>query len=453
MFKAKAMKTKFSFIAFLTLLIVSLSVHANQSFIDIWKRYFLKANEISVVNGIRSSYFEPPKFAAGPNSVPRYSENYSWNSDIYDWQHTSNSTYSFDEDGRITEESYKFTQHDLYQMRFTYAYDYFGNVTEDVSYTKVNDKWELLTGKKSEYLYNVNGEIIGVIEQTVENKAWVNKTKTEYTLNSFSVPVSMQTFNWNKTGWELYSKTTDITWKNWQKRELAAYTLMLWQNDTWVNSERYTTQFDGDINLSTTELWVDAEWVNSSRETYSGTQFYEEFILENWTESGWEKIKKFKGTYDICGNLTGLFYSTWDKNEWISKLELLYDLFFNQSNDVTQMVYRHKDQFLLAPKIVAKYRYSNFLYFGTTDVKDVNVLENVMVFPNPVTSSLNIRIDDTNTTEFNVNITNLAGQTIFTKNYSSPTISVNTEGFTKGMYLLNLKSSDGKIYNGKILKN
>lgn len=70
MFKAKVMKTKFSFIAFLTLLIVSLSVHANQTFNDIWKRYFLKANEISVVNGIRSSYFEFPKYAAGPNSVP-----------------------------------------------------------------------------------------------------------------------------------------------------------------------------------------------------------------------------------------------------------------------------------------------------------------------------------------------------------------------------------------------
>ena len=80
------------------------------------------------------------------------------------------------------------------------------------------------------------------------------------------------------------------------------------------------------------------------------------------------------------------------------------------------------------------------------------MLENVTDFPNPVNNRLNIMIDDINASEFNVSITNLAGQTIFTKKYSSPSITVNTEGFTKGMYLLNLKSSDGKIYNGKILK-
>lgn len=200
-------------------------------------------------------------------------------------------------------------------------------------------------------------------------------------------------------------------------------------------------------------MWVNAEWVNSSRETYSITQFYEEITVENWTESGWEKIKKFKGTFDVYGNLTGLFYSTWNKNEWTAKLEFLFDLFFNQSNDVTERVYHYNDPFYSISKNIAKYRYSNFLHFGTTDVKDVNVLENVKIFPNPVTNRLSIRINDTNTTEFNVNITNIAGQTIFTKNYSSPTITVNIEGFAKGMYLLNLKSSDGKIYNGKILKN
>lgn len=244
--KSKAMKTKFTFIAFLTLLILSPSVHANQTFVDIWKRYFVKANEISVVNGIRSFYFEFPKYAAGANSVPGYSENYSWNTNINDWKHISNSTFTCDEAGRITEENVQDVQTNIYYNQYSYAYDYYGNVTEDVSYTRVIDEWELLIGKKSEYLYSVNGEITGVIEQAVENKAWVNKTKTEYILNSFSVPVGMQTFNWNRTGWESYSKTTDIAWKNWQKRELAAYTLMLWQNDTWVNSERYATQFNGD---------------------------------------------------------------------------------------------------------------------------------------------------------------------------------------------------------------
>lgn len=33
-----------------------------------------------------------------------------------------------------------------------------------------------------------------------------------------------------------------------------------------------------------------------------------------------------------------------------------------------------------------------------------------------------------------------------------PTISVNTEKFTTGMYLLNIKTDNGRIYNSKLLK-
>jgi hypothetical protein len=83
----------------------------------------------------------------------------------------------------------------------------------------------------------------------------------------------------------------------------------------------------------------------------------------------------------------------------------------------------------------------------------VNVLENVAVYPNPVTRDFNIKIDDTNASEFFVSIVNLAGQTIFSGNYSNPAISVNTEGLTSGIYMLNIKSSEGKLYNCKLLKN
>jgi hypothetical protein len=77
----------------------------------------------------------------------------------------------------------------------------------------------------------------------------------------------------------------------------------------------------------------------------------------------------------------------------------------------------------------------------------------VKVFPNPVSNAFTIKVDDIQTSNYQVNILNLAGQTIFSNTYSDSSISINTEGFATGMYLLNIKTDDGSIYNSKLLKN
>jgi hypothetical protein len=74
------------------------------------------------------------------------------------------------------------------------------------------------------------------------------------------------------------------------------------------------------------------------------------------------------------------------------------------------------------------------------------------VFPNPVSNTFTIQIDESKISRYQVNIVNLAGQTIFSNTYSNPSISINADGFTSGMYLLNIKTDDGKIHNSKLLK-
>lgn len=414
---------------------------------------FSKLKNISVTNNLNPVQFKNLFATENQRSVPGYSEDYSWDVNSKDWLHDTNTTYFYDESGRVTEEIVQEAGTGIYVSRISYAYDFQGNITEEVSYVWQNNEWKPVAGDKSVYMINDDSQFSGIIEQVLENGIWINKTKTVFVLNQYNIPIGIVTYKWEGNDWMIYSKTTNLTWADWPTRKLATYTLLYWQNNTWFNGERYFTQYDGENYIATTETWVNVEWVNTKRETYSRTLFNEEIILENWTESGWKKTEKYKGTFDAYGNPTGMFYSTWHENKWVTETELFFDLAFNQSNDVVEMIFRYRDPGLSVPVNIAKYKYSNFIHFGTTDVKDVNVLENVTAFPNPVANSLNIRIDDTNTSEFNVSITNLAGQTIFTKNYSSPTITVNTEGFTKGMYLLNLKSSDGKIYNGKILKN
>jgi hypothetical protein len=445
------MKTKFTLIAFL--FIVSFSAHANQKLVAAGEKYFQNQNKISLVNGIHSNQFGFAKSLAGAISVPGYSEDYAWDPEANDWQHISNTTYTYDEVGRITEEIEQEAQTDIYLSRNSYSYDFFGNVTEDVSYMRGVEEWVPLNGERSDYMINQYGAQSGVIEQIIENGVWVNKTKTEYVLDSFNVPVGMMTYQWNGVDWTLYSKTVNLTWQNWQKRQLSGYTIQRYKDGQWFNGERYTSQYDGINYVGFLETWGNTNWENTRKEVYSKTASEETLTLGSWNGAGWVMGERYTKTFDWQGNQTKMEYSTWMDSKWIPEMVFYFDLKYNESIDVTEMVLRHSDLDNPEPINISKYVFSSFLYFGTTGTKDLNMLENVMVFPNPVTNSLNVRIDDTNTAEFNVSITNLAGQTFFTKNYSSPTITVNTEDFTKGMYLLNLKSSDGKIYSGKILKN
>jgi len=446
------MKTRFTSITMFVLIFSTCALNAESKKSANRKPDFSKLKNASVTNNPNPGQFKNRFATENQLSVPGNSEDYSWDTNLNDWLHDTNTTYSYDGSGRVTEEIVQEAGTGIYVSRISYAYDFHGNTTEEVSYVRGNDEWIPTSGYKLDYTISAESQINGYIEQTVKDGAWVNESRVEYFMNAFNIPIGMLTYHWNGADWALFSKTVNITWADWQKRQLAAYTIMEWKNDTWVNSERYSSQIDGNNYTSTTEFWENVEWVNSTRETYSRTLFNEEIILENWTESGWKKTEKYLGTFDAYGNPTAIFYSTWDENKWVTDTELFFDLAFNQSNDVAEMIFRYRDPGLSAPVNIAKYKYSNFLHFGTTDVKDVNVLENVKAFPNPVNNRLNIMIGDINASEFSLSITNLAGQTIFTKKYSSPSITVNTEGFTKGIYLLNLKSSDGKIHNGKILK-
>lgn len=446
------MKTKFTPLTMLAIFVMSFSLQAQNQVAQNGKKYFQNTGKISLANGIHSNHFVLPESITREFSVPGYSEDYAWDPDVNTWQHVSNTTYDYDAVGRLTEEIEQEAQTGIYLSRNSYAYDYFGNITEDVYYTRGVDEWIPAGGSKSEYLLNVNGEVVGVIEKIIMDGEWINKTKTEYILNANAVPIGMQTYNWTGTDWELYGKTVNITWHNWQKRQIAGYTFQYLQNGVWTNGERYFAQYNGNNYIGEFETWQNTQWEYTKREVYSKTAEEEILTLGSWNGAGWVMEERYTTKFDAQDNQTKMEFSTWTETEWLTELEFFFDLTYNESIDVTELVIRYRDPDITEPANISKYVFSNFLHFETTEVKNVNLLENVAVYPNPVTSVFNIKINDKSSSEFAVSIVNLAGQTIFSRNYSTPSISVNTELLPGGMYLLNIKSSEGKIYNSKFLK-
>jgi hypothetical protein len=444
------MKTKFTTITMLVLIILGIAANAEQKKSEIGKQYFLDAKKVLLANSKNQDEFKHLFNSGNQLSVPGYSEDYSWNEELNDWQHISNTTYSYSNTGKLTEEIAQDAETNYYLSRNTYSYD-LGYNLEEVSYTWIIDEWIPVAGERSSNTISAESQINGVIEQTIENGIWVNKTWIKYILDQYNIPTQLHEYHWDGHDWILHSRTGLLTWADWPKRELAAYTKQYMQENNWVNAERFSKQYDGDNYTATTEIWENEQWVNSKRESYSRNDTQEELVMEKWTAQGWGKTEKYQGTFDNYRNPTGMKYSSWFDTKWELELELFMDLSYNESNDVTEMVIRSWNPSLTAPENLSKYIFSNFLHF-TTDVPEIISLNNVNVFPNPVRSTFNIQIDENKISYYQVNIVNLSGQTIFSNTYSNPSISINADGFKSGMYLLNIKTDDGNFYSQKLLK-
>ncbi len=449
------MKTKFTTITMFVLFILGIAANAKQTKSEIGKSYFLDAKKALLSNPKNTDKFKHLSFTENQLSVPGFSEDYTWNEELNDWQHVSNTTYSYNNAGKLTEEIVQDAETNNYLTRNTYS-DNPDYILEEVSYTWAIDEWIPVAGEKTSNTLSgespFEGYNNGILYQSLENGEWVFKTWIKYILNDYGIPTILEENHWERNNWIPCSRTGLLTWADWPNRELAAYTKQNMQGYNWVNAERVSKQFDGDNYTVTTEIWENQQWVNSTRETYTLTNTEEELIMENWTTQGWQNTEKYQGTFDDYGNPTGMKYSSWYDTGWEIEMVLFLDLTYTGSNDVVEMVVRSWNPSLVVPENLSKYVFSSFLHF-TTEVPEVNVLNNVKVFPNPVSSTFTIQISENQTSNYQVNIVNLAGQTVFSKSYSNPSISVNTENFTTGMYLLNIKTDDGRMYNSKLLKH
>lgn len=74
----------------------------------------------------------------------------------------------------------------------------------------------------------------------------------------------------------------------------------------------------------------------------------------------------------------------------------------------------------------------------------------ISIYPNPVTSNLNIDINDL-TTPASVEIIDVEGQLIFSQTLNTKSNSVNIEQFSRGVYFIKINSNN-QIYNYKLLK-
>ncbi len=78
-----------------------------------------------------------------------------------------------------------------------------------------------------------------------------------------------------------------------------------------------------------------------------------------------------------------------------------------------------------------------------------NDIQEIAIFPNPATNSVNIKSQNTIS---QISIINNFGQVVFSGNFDSNSVQVNTSGFNKGIYMIQVKTLEGSIVRKLVIK-
>jgi bilirubin oxidase len=95
-----------------------------------------------------------------------------------------------------------------------------------------------------------------------------------------------------------------------------------------------------------------------------------------------------------------------------------------------------------------------FLVTDTTSTNTNQFLldDEVLIYPNPTTTQLNIRLKNENNAIENIQVTDVLGRVVYTENGLNTNVAIiNTQGLSSGMYHVFIKTKDG-IYTGKVVK-
>ncbi len=429
-------------------------------------------------NEWKSKSHKDAKQTKGLISKPGNSENYYWFET--EWEHSSNTEYSYNTKGFLTERLQTNATSGENQNKNTWAYDSHDNQTENIGYNWNDIDWEIYGGHKNLYTYDANGNItenvtqyweednwtnsskdiydydnngvkIGRIHQEWENNSWANEWKITYATNNQGEWIEIIDSEWENNSWVYIYRETDIVWHNWELWQRSSYKSQVW-NVQWINFEKYNATFINDDYVGVYLRYENNIWVNYRRETYTKSQTERIRIYEYFENKGWANSSRHSQFFDEYESYTGSRDESWENDEWVVSGEWSNTYTYNENNDITEEIFMIWNPDTLDLENFQRHVYSNFQYFES-GVNDIISLSNVKVFPNPVGDILNIEIQNKNLTEAVFQIMNITGQIVYEGIVSNQLTSKDIKSLSTGVYILHIQTTDNRILNYKILKD
>ncbi len=203
--------------------------------------------------------------------------------------------------------------------------NYFSEYTYDLSFDKktseIKYKWNSSTSDwgnnyRIDYTYNSNGQILSQIKKTWDGTNFINKSKYEYTYNTFGKETSFYDYDsWDPSAqkWIGYSK------------ELKSYN----SNDSLYSEEEWYWDENNENPGS--------DWIGDEKEiyTYSATEYTIENQVWDHTNNVFVYSTQTIAQFDQNGQDTAYIEKNWDKTSqaWVDTLKTVIS-YYSQNNEV-----------------------------------------------------------------------------------------------------------------------
>ncbi|MBK0401638.1 T9SS type A sorting domain-containing protein [Adhaeribacter sp. BT258] len=418
---------------------------------------------INVLAQGNSTKFRPGKLTVKPADAPTGSHarinalvSRPGNSQDYvasgggNWQIQSHSTYTYDTQGRLTQRLYTDPATNQNLGREKTTYDARGNEIEYRVEGWNGSAWELIDGYMTLISYDQKGnktELISEYWDNVQN-TWVREAREQTVYDANNLATSFTNSSWDGTTWQPEERIVlnnvggvatsaviqeynsgvwtdayralNLTWHVLYEIP-SAYVLETFDNNVWVQDEKYTAVYDANGG-------------------HVGT-------YENWNGTAWENFMRETETYDNNKNYTGWLDEDWNQmnNAWDYEGEDRQVLTYS-GIDVTQRIYQDSwssGTTTLEDRV--KEVYSNFQTFNVSGVQDQLAEAAVNVYPNPASKMVTVSIP-ANKAAFTAIVADVTGKTWLTKTFQAgEENSVYIEALPKGIYLLQLQTESGTI--------
>lgn len=347
--------------------------------------------------------------------------------------------YLYNDNNQLEEvNSYRYYQHAPYIFeRFVLAYDGQDRIVADTFYEKEEFWYEdMFPTQIRNYTYQENKKV------TIRENFNLDGTpKYKYRITKTDTPEGTT----QSVKWEKYNYTSNIYVNKalfnyiYTDNRLASVEIDAWDNENkWVNDRRsvYTRDANGRIILSDNQLWDGNSFANYTRAVYE------------LNESGYPTSIQFED------------YSA-ENNAWIPGDALLDYLFYDYVDyDIPNIQYfRHIDSIFpqqhlkfindhcligLGTRFDISYVETPNPHYAVDEKEDIKA----KIYPNPTNGIVNILGENI----VNVEIVNIMGQTILSKKCDADETKIDISGLNSSVYLIKMRTKDGKEFAERIIK-
>jgi hypothetical protein len=334
--------------------------------------------------------------------------------------------YTYDDNGNtIREDMYMFGEEGEWELFYQYVSTYDDNNRLLTETSTMHFAGITTDVEKTEYTYDSSGNNTMILYYASDFMGgWEPDTKEEYTYNAAGLITAGRYYEWDGETWIETERET----YQYNGNLISEYISEYWDEEAeaWTNDDKEVYQYSGDkLILYTYLIWEEGQWMNDYKEelSYDSHDNMVRVIYSEWIEGAWQPVDKSDISYNTSQNAANLvFPGFWLGEGW----GMITGYVFSEWVDGAWVV-----------ESEATFYWSGATTTSTGSVPDISI---TTFFPNPASEQITVGID-TNVNNLTINLFDMTGRNVMSKvieNHSSFPVN----HLHKGIYLIVIQAEN-----------